>query len=37
MIFIQKNPKFLPYKHNKKIKVHKYDFSNIFLWHPNIS
>ena len=32
--FYSKKSKILPYKHNKKIKVHKYDFSNIFLWHP---
>ena len=32
--FYSKKSRTLPYKHNKKIKVHKYDFSNIFLWNP---
>ena len=32
--FYSKKSKILPYKHNNKIKVHKNDFSNIFLWSP---
>ncbi len=32
--FYSQKSKILPYKHNKKIKVHKYDFSKIFLWCP---
>jgi len=32
--FYSKKSKTLPYKHNNKIKVHKYDFSKIFLWNP---
>ena len=32
--FYSKKSKILPYKHNNKIKVHKNDFSNMFLWSP---
>ncbi len=32
--FYSKKSKYLNYRHDKRIKVHKYDFSKIFLWHP---
>ena len=35
--FFSKNSKILKYKHNLKIKVHKYDFSKIFTWHPDFT
>jgi len=32
--FYSKKSKYLNYRHDKRVKVHKYDFSKIFLWHP---
>ena len=32
--FYSKNSKYLNYRHDKRVKVHKYNFSKIFLWHP---
>lgn len=35
--FFSKDSKIFRYKHNLKIKVHKYDFSKIFTWHPDFT
>ena len=35
--FYSKNSKYLNYRHDKRVKVHKYNFSKIFLWHQNIN